>query len=224
MECSKSDSFWNEFRRYRLLNRNNKAISNPFYRVLTVLLYICSPIVEDWVNARAVKLEKCIDTTTPHHITETDEVLWNEFEAVFKSAWGNTAKTQSVYDQLMKLTMKDLDVDTYNATFNCLAATAEWEPDVKGTIARYRAGLHENIHQQVVNREKLTYQNDTMEGSCKKEVGRSRSSKVLDSSAHAETNHVTNMHTKQTNTHPIPRPTTSTSPWTLTLQIYLFLS
>jgi hypothetical protein len=154
------------------LNRNNKAISNPFYRVLTVLSYICSPIIEDWVNARAVKLEKCIDTTTPHHVTETDEVLWNEFEAVFKSAWGNTAKTQSMYDQLMKLTMKDLDVDTYNATFNCLAATAEWEPDVKGTIARYRAGLRENIHRQVVNCKNLPTKMTQWKEAARKEVGR----------------------------------------------------
>jgi hypothetical protein len=41
----------------------------------------------------------------------------------------------------MKLQMKDLEVDTYNATFERLAAAAEWEPDAKGTIARYRAGL-----------------------------------------------------------------------------------
>ncbi|KAF8274210.1 hypothetical protein EI94DRAFT_1696146 [Lactarius quietus] len=28
---SRSDTFWNEFRQYRLLNRNNEMISNPFY-------------------------------------------------------------------------------------------------------------------------------------------------------------------------------------------------
>jgi hypothetical protein len=32
----------------------------------------------------------------------------------------------------MKLQMKDLDIDTYNATFERLAAAAEWEPDAKG--------------------------------------------------------------------------------------------
>jgi hypothetical protein len=97
-ERSKSDSFWNEFRRYRLLNRNNKAISTPFYRVLTVLSYIQGPIVEDWVNTRAIELEKRVDTATPHHVAKTDEVLWQEFETAFKSAWGDTAKTQSTYD------------------------------------------------------------------------------------------------------------------------------
>jgi hypothetical protein len=136
-ERAKSDSFWNKFRRYRLLNRNNKAIKIPFYRVLTVLSYIRGPIVEDWVNVQAVELEKHVDMAMPHYVAETDEVLWQEFEIAFKSAWGDTAKTQSAYDQLMKLSMKDLDVDTYNATFDRLAAAAEWEPDAKGTIARY---------------------------------------------------------------------------------------
>ena len=46
----------------------------------------------------------------------------------------------------MKLTMKDLDVDTYTATFERLAAAAEWEAYAKGTIARYRFGLNEGVH------------------------------------------------------------------------------
>jgi hypothetical protein len=46
----------------------------------------------------------------------------------------------------MKFQMKELDIDTYNATFERLANTAEWEPDAKGTIACYRAGLCENVH------------------------------------------------------------------------------
>jgi arginine utilization protein RocB len=75
-----------------------------------------------------------------------NEVLWTEVETAFQSAWKDTAKTQSAYDQLMKLQMKDLKVNTYNTTFERLAAAAKWEPDAKGTIAQYRAGLQENIH------------------------------------------------------------------------------
>jgi hypothetical protein len=32
---------------------------------------------------------------------------------------------QSTYDQLMKLQMKDLDINTYNATFKCLTNIAD---------------------------------------------------------------------------------------------------
>jgi hypothetical protein len=169
---SKSDSFWNEFRRYRLLNRKNESVSIPFYRVLTVLSYIRGPIVEDWVNAQAGLLERRVDTTQTPHVAETDEILWDEFEAAFQSAWKDTAKTQSAYDQLMKLQMKDLEVDTYNATFERLAAAAEWEPDAKGTIARYRAGLRENVHRRIVNRENLPTTMDEWKIAARKEVSR----------------------------------------------------
>jgi hypothetical protein len=68
--------------------------------------------------------------------------------------------------------MKDLDVDTYNTTFDHLAAAAEWEPDAKGTIARYRAGLHENIHRRVVNRENLPNTMTEWKEATRKEVSR----------------------------------------------------
>ena len=63
------------------------------------------------------------------------------------------AKTQSVYDQLKKLTMKDLDVDAYIATFNRLALAARWEVDALGTIDKFADGLKDNIHRRVLNRE-----------------------------------------------------------------------
>jgi hypothetical protein len=123
-------------------------------------------------QCQAEALKQHINTTRRIHVAETDEALWNEFETDFKSAWKDTSKTQSVYNQLMKLTMKDLDVDTYNTTFNRLAAAAEWEPDTKGTITHYRAGLCENIHQQVINRENLPNTMTEWKEAARKEVGR----------------------------------------------------
>jgi hypothetical protein len=150
-----SDTFWNEFCQYHLLNRNNESISIPFFDVLTALSYIKGPIIKDWVNAQAEALEQRVNPMCWVHITEGDKALWREFETNFKSAWKDTAHTQSAYDQLMKIQMKELDVDTYNATFEHLANATKWEADAKGTIARYQAGLCENMHHQVVNRENL---------------------------------------------------------------------
>jgi hypothetical protein len=142
---SRSESFWNEFRHYQLLNRNNESISIPFFRILTALSYIKGPMVEDWVNAQDEELERHTDNTKPGSVRESNEILWQEFEATFKGAWTDTMKVQSAYSQLMNLKMKDLDVDTYNATFARLANAAGWEPDAKGTIDRYRSGLREAI-------------------------------------------------------------------------------
>jgi hypothetical protein len=156
---SRSKSFWNEFRRYRLLNRNNDSISIPFFRVLTALSYIKGPLVEDWVNACDVELEKRTDLTKPGSVRESNETLWREFEAAFKAAWTDTTKVQSAYSQLMKLQMKDLDIDTYNATFARLANATGWEEDAKGTIDRYRSGLREAIQRHIINRDTMP---DTM--------------------------------------------------------------
>jgi hypothetical protein len=65
---SRSESFWNEFRCYCLLNRNNESISILFFRVLTALSYIKGPMVEDWVNVQDEELERHTDNTKPGSI------------------------------------------------------------------------------------------------------------------------------------------------------------
>jgi hypothetical protein len=106
--------------------------------VLTTLSYICGPLVEDWVNTQDLALKKCVNSSILGFVTKTDEVLWIEFKAQFKSAWQDTAKTQSAYEKLIKLMMQGYDVDTYNAMFTCLASATEWEPNAKGTVDWYR--------------------------------------------------------------------------------------
>jgi hypothetical protein len=72
----------------------------------------------------------------------------------------------------MKLVMKDLNVDTYTATFECLAAAADWEPDAKGTIAHYNQGLRENVHRRILNRENLPANMAGWKEAGRKEVNR----------------------------------------------------
>jgi hypothetical protein len=142
--------------------------------VLTALSYIKGPLVEDWVNACDVELEKRTDSTKPGSVRENDEILWREFEAAFKAAWTDTTKVQSAYSQLMKLQMKDLDIDTYNATFARLANAAGWEEDAKGTIDRYRSGLREAIQRRIINRDTMPDTMDEWQTAARKEVSKSQ--------------------------------------------------
>jgi hypothetical protein len=169
---SRSESFWNEFCRYRLLNCNNESISIPFFRVLTALSYIKGPMVEDWVNAQDEELEQHTDNTKLGSVRENNKILWSEFEASFKAAWTNTTKVQSAYSQLMNLKMKDLDIDTYNAIFARLANTARWEADAKGTIDRYRSGLQEAIQRRVINRDKMPESMNEWQTAARREVAK----------------------------------------------------
>jgi len=103
------------------------------------------PNIDAWVDAQETALE-AKTTHAANPIVETNEALWNKFETAFKVAWKDTTHTQSAYEQLMKLEMKNGDVDMYIATFERLADTAKLEADAKGTIACFKVGLQDHIH------------------------------------------------------------------------------
>ena len=114
------------------------------------LLYIKGPIIEDWVNTQ----DRCLDNTHLDYVADTSETLWIEFEVTFKAAWKDSERTQSAYEQLMKLTMTNLNIDSYIAMFERLAAATGWDVDAKGTIDWFTRGLRDNIHRQVINHDK----------------------------------------------------------------------
>jgi len=113
---------------------------------------MCGPNIDAWVDAQETALE-AKTTCAANPVAETNEVLWNEFETAFKVAWKDTTRTQNAYEQLMKLEMKNGDVDTYIATFERLADAAEWEANAKGTIAHFKVGLQDHIHRHILFRE-----------------------------------------------------------------------
>jgi hypothetical protein len=84
---SRGTIFWNTLIRYKLLNRNNTAISNPFNWILTALSYMRGPLIDDWVDMQSKWLEGRVNPTVARHLADTDETLWNEFEASFLDAW-----------------------------------------------------------------------------------------------------------------------------------------
>jgi len=128
-----------------------------------------SPNIDAWVNTQETALEtKTTHTTNP--IAETNEVLWNEFKTVFKAVWKDTTRTQSAYEQLMKLEMKNSDVNTYIATFECLTDTAEWEANAKGTIAHFKVGLQDHIHRRILFHETWPTDMDGWKEAARKET------------------------------------------------------
>jgi len=131
------------------------------------------PNIDAWVDAQETALE-AKTTCAANPIAETDEVLWNEFETAFKAAWKDTTRTQSAYEQLMKLEMKNSDIDTYIATFERLANAAEWEANAKGTIARFKVGLQDHIHQRILFRETWPTDMDGWKEAARKETERFR--------------------------------------------------
>jgi len=110
---------------------------------------MCGPNIDAWVNAQETALE-AKTTHTANPIVETNKVLWNKFETVFKAVWKDTMHTQSAYKQLIKLEMKNGNIDTYIATFERLADAAKWEANAKGTIACFKVSLQDHIHRRIL--------------------------------------------------------------------------
>ena len=157
------------------------------------------------MDGQAKRLEDRVDTSRAGHVGDGDEVLWREFEIAFKSAWKDGAKTQSAYDQLKRLAMKDLDVDAYIATFNRLALAAGWEADALGTIDKFADGLKDNVHRRVLNRETEPTTMEEWQDAARKETQKIRklSSAGLDFRSKNKSRDTGPFHTRQ-NLRPIP--------------------
>jgi hypothetical protein len=153
---SNANEFWAQFHHYKLVNCTHDSMTKPFDQVLTTLTYIQGPVINNWVNSQEEHLAECTDITKRRWVHETDEVLWQEFEAVFQSAWTDTSKKQNVYNQLMKLTMNRWDIDTYIAMFKHLSLAAGWALDAEGMIVRFCEGLNKMIHSKALDQDKIS--------------------------------------------------------------------
>ncbi len=148
-------------------------MSNPFSRVIHALSYMHGPNIDAWVDAQETALE-AKTTRAANPIAEANKALWNEFETVFKAAWKDTTRTQNAYEQLMKLEMKNGDVNTYIATFERLADAAEWEANAKGTIACFKVSLQDHIHHCILFRKTWPTDMDGWKEAAQKETERFR--------------------------------------------------
>ena len=171
---SRADDFMGQFRRFKMVNRTHEAMKVPYDRVLTALTYMRGPLINDWIDQQEKRLDARVDTTKRGHVQETDEILWNEFEAAFLAAWTNTSKKQNAYDQLMRLTMNGWDVDTYIATFDRLTLAAGWDQNSEGTIAKFREGLSKGVHSKALDRDRIPRTIDEWKAAARTEVARAK--------------------------------------------------
>ena len=167
---SHTDDFMGQFRQFKMVNRTHEAMKVPYNRILTALTYMRGPLINNWIDQQEKKLEARVDTTKRGHVQETDEVLWNDFEAAFLAAWTDTSKKQNAYDQLMRLTMNGWDVDTYITTFDRLTLAAGWDQNSEGTIAKFREGLSKGVHSKALDRDRIPRTIDEWKAAARTEV------------------------------------------------------
>ena len=171
---SRADDFMGQFRRFKMVNRTHEAMKIPYDHVLTALTYMRGPLINDWIDQQEKKLDARVDTTKRGHVQETDEILWNKFEAAFLAAWTDTSKKQNAYDQLMRLTMNGWDMDTYIATFDRLTLAAGWDQNSEGTIAKFHEGLSKGVHSKALDRDRIPRTIDEWKAAARTEVARAK--------------------------------------------------
>jgi Retrotransposon gag protein len=143
---NKSDLFLKEFKQWKMINRNTPEMSVPFDRVLMALSHIRGNRVNDWHEEQLIKLENTA-------LMPTDEQLWADFETAFRSAFTDSNKRQTAYEQLKEHRMYGTDVDTYIARFETLIKQAGWSRTDAGAIDLFRNGLMLNLKEAILNRE-----------------------------------------------------------------------
>jgi hypothetical protein len=129
------NTFLVEWRLFKNVNRNHKAMVVPYNWVLTNLGYIKGPKVSTWVN-------EYLDTLDQEVVQygEGAKVLWTNYEAELERTFVYTNKVQDAANALQKLEQKD-DLDKYITDCNTLKKVAKWAQNDKGTMLFFWRGL-----------------------------------------------------------------------------------
>ena len=144
----KSQNFLYAFKGWRAVNHKKETMKNPFERTALILTYIRGDKVDDWMRHQ---LNQLFDKVHNKKYKDTDEKLWEEFEATFTEAFKDIGQTQDAHAELRTLKMKDGNIDEYTATFNRLIEEAGFPKTEKGTIEMYKDGLNKNLHASMLD-------------------------------------------------------------------------
>jgi hypothetical protein len=144
---SKAKSWMHHFKVYMMANKGKDQISVSEQHVGVALSYIIGPCIDVWVDKQLTTLEGKIAGRTDLK----DENLWKEFEKAFDVASTDLADQQQAHQQLINFKMQREDLDTYTANFNCLAKTAGFRHNEKGTMELYKQGLNNQLLNNIIN-------------------------------------------------------------------------
>jgi hypothetical protein len=133
--CNKSNDFMQAFDLYRTINQQHNVFANPYNHIMMCLSYMKGPKVNDWVQQRAHALQQAVDNST---VQPDDKDIWTTFHGELEAAFTDTTRHKQVTLDLISMSMKGDNLDTYMATFKHLQECAGWESDAQGTILLFQ--------------------------------------------------------------------------------------
>jgi len=143
---STTRKFINNFDLWKAINRHNDTMKKPFSRVVTLLTYMDSPLVDAWKEEQMHKLQESMDDGAQ----ETDEDLWDSFIERFKAAFTNQNQREEAYQKLRKLKQEE-SLDDFFAKFKQLAHEAGVPLDDKGTIETLKHSMNQALTRAVIH-------------------------------------------------------------------------
>ena len=121
-------------------------MSNPYSHVTIALTYMTGDVMEPWKEDQLNLLNGRVNTG----ILETDEQLWDLFEADFKQAFTNTHKARDTIRDLNNHQHKD-NLDTYIANFKRLTRDAGMPLNDVRTIELFKRGLKKPLLDAIID-------------------------------------------------------------------------
>jgi len=103
----KSETFFDKFTSYELVNGDSKQFTTPFLKVTLFLSYFNGPKVDAWARHQRSWLKDQRDT---YGVSMSDPQLWTDFEAAFKNVFTDQDAKLAAYQQLHSLKMQGSDV------------------------------------------------------------------------------------------------------------------
>jgi hypothetical protein len=121
-------------------------MSNYYRRSLLFLGYIQGDLVNEWVMYMTDWLMRQIETGVLEHTRR----LWEDTLRAFTRRFANTMEKEQAQAELRKgFHMKDMDIDSYVATFERLARQADYHLDAPQTLDLFTAGLPKTLFTKV---------------------------------------------------------------------------
>jgi len=144
-----------EFQLWWMINSGAEVMNNPFQRIALCLSFIRGPKVDNWVEEKINQLQRMVlgdpaNGILPAH-RPTDEALWNDFGADFRTAYQDTTAEENAYAQLKDLYMIEDRIDEYIAHFEVLLVKAGWSHQDKGSIDIFFNGLTRTVQRKILS-------------------------------------------------------------------------
>ena len=113
-------------------------VDNPIKKTLLALGFLKGDVVDDWVDVQHNWINQKhapTDPATNHvQVPSTDPIYWTHFITEFNQAFADSAEKQNASTELHRICMQGIDLDSYVARFNTLAAKAGYGLDEEGTL------------------------------------------------------------------------------------------